>query len=227
VATVKCLFNRTLGCIFLFSPEGRLAAEFTGMYLALCDMQVLLTAELESDLGDSRAFVELVQNALSTHKLTGAFDFVFAESHALLALHLQLELFYLEMLKQILSSKARLELLEFRVDTLRSELVLDQSHHATGDAPDSMLVNFHELGNAFTDIYCECLIMSNISAVFGKIKDLGKQIFTSLHEKTFSQIFEQYPKTPLTQFSSRVISPVDCHSPFFEALYEAPWQKYR
>ncbi|XP_059485620.1 cilia- and flagella-associated protein 206-like [Neocloeon triangulifer] len=222
--TVKALFKRALGSILLFNPEGRVAAELTGMYLALYDLQVLLTAELESDLDDSGIYIKLIQALLDGHQLSGAFDSVFAQSHALLTYHLQMEIILGQMLRKILCSKARLEILEFRVDTVRSELVLDQSHHATGDAPDSMLVNLHELGQAFTDIYCEYLALSNINCVYERLKKIGEQIFNSLHEETFSQIFEKYPETPLTdECQSCIASPKTCQSPLIAAIYDAEW----
>jgi len=223
---VKHLFSRTISCILIFNPEGHLAAELTGMYLALQDLQVLLTAELESDLADSSAYTLLVQDSLERHQLTGAYDVVFAESHALLALHLQLELFYADMLRKILGSKARLEILEFRADTLKSELLLDKAHNAVGDAPNSMLVNMHELGVAMRDIYCEFLVISNLNLVFQRMKAIGEQIFDALTEETFQLVFSSYSNSPLECDADEVLAPIESEPPLLEDLYEAPWQSF-
>ncbi|XP_065349841.1 cilia- and flagella-associated protein 206-like [Cloeon dipterum] len=226
IETLKILFNRASGCILLFNPEGRLAGEMTGLYLALIDLQVLLTAELESDLRDSQIYTKLIQTLLDSHTLTGAYDYVFAESHALLALHLQMEQMISQMLRKILSSKARLEMLEFRFDTVMSELVMDQEHYATDDAPDSMLVNWNELGTAITDIYCEYLVMSNINCVYNRIKKLSETIFNSMHSETFVKVFEKYPETPVTEFSSQETTPKTCESPYLSAIFDAPWEPF-
>jgi hypothetical protein len=212
--------------MLIFNPEGHLAAELTGMYLALQDLQVLLTAELESDRADSSAYTVLVQDSLEHHQLTGAYDVVFAESHALLALHLQLQLFYADMLRTILGSKARLEILEFRADTLKSELLLDKAHNAVGDAPYSMLVNMHELGVAMRDIYCEFLVVSNLNLVFQRMKAIGEQIFDALTEETFQRVFSSYSNSPLECDSDVVLAPIESKPPLLEDLYKAPWQSF-
>lgn len=225
VETLKHLFSRAISCILIFNPEGPLAAELTGMYLALQDLQVLLTAELESELTDSSTYTVLVQDSLKRHQLTGACDAVFAESHALLALHMQLELLYTDMLRMILGSKARLENIEFRADTLKSELLLDKAHNAVGDAPNSMLVNMHELGVAMRDVYCEFLVVSNVHLVYQQMKTIGEQIFESLTEETFQQIFSNYSNSP-AQCDSEVLTPIVSEPPILEDLYKAPWQNF-